>query len=70
MKFKLGILLFIIAIRMNAQNALHFDGVNDYAQSSVAGPLGNSPRTVEAWINWSGTFTSQGTIVDWGAATN
>ena len=47
------------------QNGLHFDGVNDYVSANSLGSLGNSPRTVEAWIRTSVSGT-QRVIVDMG----
>ncbi|KGO78650.1 hypothetical protein Q763_17395 [Flavobacterium beibuense F44-8] len=55
-------------------NALYFDGVNDYIQTDYAGISGNGARTVEAWIktdknslpaNQGGQ--GQSVIVDWGS---
>lgn len=34
-----------------AQNALHFDGIDDVIQTTSPGVLGDSNRTFEAWIN-------------------
>lgn len=45
----LVLLTFVFAGR--AQNALNFDGVNDFVQTNFSGVLGTSPRTVEAWVN-------------------
>ena len=51
-------------------NALSFDGINDYVQGSNANlPVGNAPRTIEAWINPHAL--QNGTIFNWGTyATN
>jgi hypothetical protein len=49
-------------------NALEFDGVDDHVDGAAANsnlPLGNSPRTIEAWINpRSG---QNGTVFNYGA---
>ena len=53
------------------QNALNFDGVDDYVQTDYGGILGSNARTVEAWIKT--TVISNPTdggvqqiITDWG----
>ena len=33
-----------------AQNAIHFDGTNDYVQTTFPGILGSNDRTFEAWV--------------------
>ena len=55
------------------QNALNFDGVDDYVQTGYPGILGNQARTVEAWIRTTANCNpsaggSQQVIVDWGSA--
>ena len=50
----------------NAQNALHFDGVNDYVQTSFAGVLGSANRTFEAWVNVSPNASGNVAIIDYG----
>ena len=74
---KLLFLGFILqfSLVLNAQNALHFDGTDDYVQTGFSGISGNSARTVEAWINTTAnadpsTSGSQKTIVDWGTFIN
>lgn len=49
-----------------AQNALNFDGTDDYIQTSYAGISGAQPRTIEAWINTSTTTASAHYITDYG----
>ena len=54
-----------------AQNALNFDGVNDFVNTTYPGISGSSPRTVEAWIKTTANAVPanggvQQTIVDWG----
>lgn len=66
------VILFTVLLgaisRINAQqNALAFDGVNDYVQTDYQGVLGGSPRTVEAWINLPTTTSGENLIVDWGS---
>lgn len=67
------LLTFIIICSSNifAQNALDFDGVNDFVNTSYSGISGSSPRTVEAWIKTTANADpnaggSQKTILDWG----
>ena len=49
------------------QNALHFDGVNDYIQTTASGISGTNARTIEAWIKVPNTTnTLNGKIVSWG----
>ena len=57
--------LLLIPFFGQAQNALNFDKVDDYVQTSSSGVLGNSTRTVEAWIN-TPYVVGQEVIVDWG----
>jgi hypothetical protein len=64
--------LMISVFTLNAQNALHFDGVDDYVLTGNQGLSGTNARTIEAWIkttvvsnpNSGGT---QQVIVDWGS---
>ena len=49
-----------------AQNALHFDGVDDYTQAPAAGPSGTSNRTVEAWVNMDAIVSTQIVVLDYG----
>lgn len=70
--FLVGFLLIIPSL--NAQNALNFDGSNDFVQTSYKGIAGSTARTVQAQIkttvntdpNNSGT---KQIILDWGSAT-
>ena len=57
----------VSAFGVRAQNALNFDGSNDYIQASNPGPTGTSDRTVEAWIKTTNTASTQSIIVDWGS---
>lgn len=54
-----------------AQNALNFDGVDDYVQTDYAGISGTAARTVEAWIRTTANANPsdggvQQIITDWG----
>lgn len=62
--------LFIVILVFSsafAQNGLHFDGVNDYVQTSLSGPTGSSDRTVECWIKTSASQSTQQVIYDQGS---
>ncbi|MFL9839275.1 LamG-like jellyroll fold domain-containing protein, partial [Flavobacterium sp. ST-75] len=75
LKGSLFTFLLMSSFSAEAQNnALYFDGVNDYIQTDYAGISGNGARTVEAWIktdknslpaNQGGD--GQSVIVDWGS---
>lgn len=52
----------------NGQNALDFDGVDDYVQTDYSGISG--PCTIEAWINTTITPSIKGTIVEWALTTS
>lgn len=52
-----------------AQNALDFDGSNDYVQTSFGGVTGTANRTFEAWIYLSASPTSNMAISDYGLNT-
>lgn len=56
----------ITGLFAQSQNALDFDGINDYVTMSASGPTGISNRTVEAWIKTSANQQSQQVLVDWG----
>lgn len=49
------------------QNALNFDGTNDYIQTTYPGVLGNAPRTVEAWIKLPTTTSGENLVTTWGS---
>ncbi|WP_053991234.1 LamG-like jellyroll fold domain-containing protein [Mangrovimonas sp. TPBH4] len=50
-----------------AQTGLHFDGVDDYVQGTVAPVTGSGDRTVEAWIRTTkDSDGNQSVICDWG----
>ena len=62
-------LSFILINTIAAQNALHFDGVNDRVYSKFDGISGNKPRTIEAWIHT--TYVSGlEVITTWGSPGN
>lgn len=50
MHYLYTLLLLLLTIPSNAQNALNFDGNDDIVQSNYAGPLGTTNRTFEAWV--------------------
>ncbi|OMP30095.1 LamG-like jellyroll fold domain-containing protein [Mangrovimonas sp. DI 80] len=52
----------------NAQTALNFSGYGDYILTDLDGPLGNTPRTVEAWVDHD-AISGQDIIVEWGGGT-
>ena len=49
-----------------AQNALSFDGTNDYVQTTYAGVTGTSNRTFEAWIYLASSPSANVAIMDYG----
>jgi hypothetical protein len=51
---------------IQAQNAVNFDGSNDYVQTTYDGVLGTANRTFEAWVNVSSSATANTAIVDYG----
>lgn len=66
-------LLFMLALPtcLFAQNAVNFDGSDDYIESTYTGISGNGSRTVEAWIRTTANCVPssgghQRVIVDWG----
>ncbi|WP_435522854.1 LamG domain-containing protein [Chryseobacterium indoltheticum] len=66
------IILFTVLLgaisRVNAQqNALNFDGTDDYIQTTYSGVLGNAPRTVEAWIKLPTTTSGENLVTAWGS---
>ncbi|MBK7966180.1 MAG: T9SS type A sorting domain-containing protein [Bacteroidetes bacterium] len=58
--------LLLISFNLSAQNALNFDGTNDFVMTNFPGPTGNSTRTVEAMIKFTTLSSSQKVILDWG----
>lgn len=66
------VILFTVLLgaisRVNAQqNALNFDGTDDYIQTTYPGVLGNAPRTVEAWIKLPTTTSGENLVTTWGS---
>jgi hypothetical protein len=49
------------------QNALDFDGINDYVATATGAPTGSANRTVECWIKTSANQATQQVIFDYGA---
>ena len=70
MKRILAVILISLTFNLNAQNALNFDGNNDYVQCVFSGPTGNASRTVEGWINILSLNSAQKVICDWGDMAN
>jgi len=69
--FKLSITLFALFSiylpgTLQAQNALDFDGSNDFVQTSYSGITGSANRTFEAWVNVSPNATANTAILDYG----
>ena len=66
------LLLVLLSFFSQAQNALDFDGSNDYVLTTFPGINGSSARTVEAWIKTSANSVPgsgggvQHVITDWG----
>lgn len=60
-----GLLIFSSTV-LKSQNALDFDGTNDYVVMTAAGPSGTSNRTIEAWVKTSANQQQQQVLVDWG----
>jgi hypothetical protein len=56
------------ALTMNgfAQNALSFDGTNDFVFAPNGGPTGSANRTIECWIKTTSSIAAQQVILDWG----
>lgn len=52
--------------KAQAQNALNFDGTDDYVQTSFDGILGSANRTFEAWVNLSSSASGTNAIIDYG----
>lgn len=60
-----------VTLSANTNNpALQFDGLNDYAEATnvTSLPLGNTARTMEAWLKT--TQTTTGVIFNWGTTGN
>ena len=66
MKRILHLLALLISAFAFGQNALDFDGVNDYVTTATGGPTGTANRTVECWIKTSSSISTQQVILDWG----
>jgi len=58
--------LLFLNMRLMAQVALAFNGVNNYMSSNGTPVLNNQARTVDAWIKTTSTVTTQMVICDWG----
>ncbi len=66
--------LFLYSTLIKGQNALSFDGIDDYVQTGYSGiPGGTAPRTIEAWIRTTAdalpSADGQQVIADYGSFT-
>lgn len=59
-------LLVLVPVVLQSQNALNFDGTNDYVQTTYAGIPGSANRTFEAWVNVNPNATANVAILDYG----
>ncbi|MEY4866860.1 MAG: hypothetical protein RLY64_1114, partial [Bacteroidota bacterium] len=74
---KLALLLLggLFAFQVSAQNnALNFDGIDDYVQTSIPSIQGTAARTYEAWIRTTANANpnaggTQKAIIDMGSFT-
>ncbi|MCW3807776.1 LamG-like jellyroll fold domain-containing protein [Plebeiibacterium marinum] len=67
---KILLLVYIIfcVVALNAQNALSFDGVNDYVSVPDGGGVNNlQTGTIEMWVKWVGTTQDLGYSGAYGA---
>jgi Tfp pilus assembly protein PilE len=62
----LPFLLFSFFSNAQTQNALHFDGTNDFVQTRYDGVSGKANRTFEAWIYLTATPSGNTCILDYG----
>lgn len=58
---------FVTSEAQQTNNALDFDGTNDYVQTTYSGVSGRNNRTFEAWIYLSDTPTRNNCITDYGS---
>lgn len=67
MKIPISLFFLVISFYSFSQdNALEFDGSDDYVQTTAVPPTGKAPRTMECWIK--STFNSkQHVLMDYGA---
>ena len=63
-KIYYSFILALVATVGMAQNALDFDGSNDYVQTSFPGVLGSADRTFEAWVYVPTGITANNCIMD------
>ncbi|MDP5170047.1 MAG: LamG domain-containing protein [Bacteroidia bacterium] len=61
-----ALLLICLPGLLQAQNALNFDGTNDFVQTTYSGVLGSADRTFEAWINVAPGSAANNAILDYG----
>ncbi|QTN38756.1 T9SS type A sorting domain-containing protein [Cryomorphaceae bacterium] len=62
----LSAFVLCFALFSNAQNALNFDGTDDYVQTSYPGVSGTANRTFEAWVYVQNSASSNMCILDYG----
>ena len=60
-------LLSILNYAQTNQNALDFDGSNDYVQTTFGGVAGTANRTFEAWVYITSAPSGNSCILDYGA---
>jgi hypothetical protein len=60
-------LLSILNYAQTSQNALDFDGSNDYVQTTFGGVAGTANRTFEAWVYITSAPSGNSCILDYGA---
>ena len=59
-------LFLFFALYSQAQNALNFDGTDDYVQTSYPGVTGTTNRTFEAWVYVQNSASANMCILDYG----
>lgn len=59
-------LSMLLPSTLQSQNALNFDGTNDFVQTTYGGILGSANRTFEAWVYVSPGATANTAILDYG----
>jgi len=69
-EFTLSLTAFIwmlLPSTLQSQNALNFDGANDYVQTTYGGVTGSANRTFEAWVNVDAGLSTNSAILDYGS---
>lgn len=62
----IAFLSVLLPSTLQSQNALNFDGTNDFVQTTYGGILGSANRTFEAWVLVSPGATANTAIMDYG----